>query len=677
MNNPIQLFEKIRDNFILYLETAFGTRYLDFEEERNSLMKRDKVFARAPWVEPLPTYMPSEFTIDDITTISSLDNNELNIFKSIVRAGLFGENKLYEHQWQMLTQAMEGNHCVITSGTGSGKTESFLLPLFAYLSKEINSWKDKPNVVNVFQWWAPNKQFTINDNGTMTDRVKQRPQINRPAAVRALIVYPMNALVEDQLSRLRKALDSDDARQAFHEYNNNLIYFGRYTGTSPVSGKLLKDDGTRNNFTISRLRKAMGAIQANIDEVTNYINENPDNKTEQELKDLLANFQRLDGAEMRTRFDMQETPPDILITNFSMLSIMLMRTNDIPLLEKTKDWLSCTTEFDADLKPEEIEKEKKNRIFHIIIDELHLYRGGSGTETAFLIRMLLERLGLSPDSDQLRILASSASLEGDDGRLFLKSFFGTETKEIRIIEGTQMEPIGVSNILLDVRLFEKVGLNSLRIERALNGIVYVEVDSHINDIIGVENANLLNYLIHNQDEITKKLFQAFRVEGRVRAVPAFKNGINDDTVGVISLAEILFGTNQSENHEAIKGFLFLLGIYERFQIETVFSRLRFHFFYRNIGGLWAELKSDSEMQGNPSSKPISNLMTIPLLISNNKRTLEILYCENCGSIAYGGSRIDIKDDNESTITELVPLSADVEGVPETSPATIVEKKKIH
>ena len=675
MNNPIQLFEKIRDNFILYLETAFGTRYLDFEEERNSLMKRDKVFARAPWVEPLPTYMPSEFTIDDITTISSLDNNELNIFKSIVRAGLFGENKLYEHQWQMLTQAMEGNHCVITSGTGSGKTESFLLPLFAYLSKEINSWKDKPNVVNVFQWWAPNKQFTINDNGTMTDRVKQRPQINRPAAVRALIVYPMNALVEDQLSRLRKALDSDDARQVFHEYNNNLIYFGRYTGTSPVSGKLLKDDGTRNNFTISRLRKAMGAIQANIDEVTNYINENPDNKTEQELKDLLANFQRLDGAEMRTRFDMQETPPDILITNFSMLSIMLMRTNDIPLLEKTKDWLSCTTEFDADLKPEEIEKEKKNRIFHIIIDELHLYRGGSGTETAFLIRMLLERLGLSPDSDQLRILASSASLEGDDGRLFLKSFFGTETKEIRIIEGTQMEPIGVSNILLDVRLFEKVGLNSLRIERALNGIVYVEVDSHINDIIGVENANLLNYLIYNQDEITKKLFQAYRVEGRVRAVPAFKNGINDDTVGVISLAEILFGTNQSENHEAIKGFLFLLGIYERFQIETVFSRLRFHFFYRNIGGLWAELKSDSEMQGNPSSKPISNLMTIPLLISNNKRTLEILYCENCGSIAYGGSRIDIKDDNECTITELVPLSADVEGVPETSPATIVEKRK--
>lgn len=675
MNNPIQVFEKIRDNFILYLETAFGTSYPDFEEERHALMKRDKVFARAPWVEPLPTYKPSDFTIDGITSIPNLNNDELDIFQRVVKSGLFGENKLYEHQWQMLIQAMEGNHCVITSGTGSGKTESFLLPLLAYLSKEINSWKNTPNIINNNTWWGPRRQFTINTDGTMTDRVKQRPSLNRPAAVRALIVYPMNALVEDQLARLRKALDSDDARQVLHEYNDNRIYFGRYNGTSPVSGKLLKDDGTRNNFTISRLRKAIGAIQANINEVTNYINANPDNKTEQELKDLLANFQRLDGAEMRTRFDMQETPPDILITNFSMLSIMLMRAIDDPLLEKTKEWLSCTTEFDTDLTPEEIEKEKRNRVFHIIIDELHLYRGGSGTETAFLIRMLLERLGLSPDSDQLRILASSASLEGDEGRLFLKSFFGTETKEIRIIEGTQMDPVGNSDIMLDARLFEKVGKNTELIESQLNCVVFQEVDSIINDIIGVENANLLNFVIHNQTKLNEKLFKAFRIEGRVRAVPAFKNGSNDDTAGVNSLAEILFGHNESENHEAIKGFLFLLGIYERFRIETEFSRLRFHLFYRNIGGLWAELKSDSEMQGNPSSKPISNLMTVPLLTSNNKRTLEILYCENCGAIAYGGSRIEVKDENEDTITELVPLSADIEGVPETSPATIVEKRR--
>lgn len=422
MNNPIQVFEKIRDNFILYLETAFGTRYPDFEAERNILMKRDKVFARAPWVEPLPTYTPSAFTIDSISAIPNLNADELDIFKRIVRAGLFGSNKLYQHQLEMLSQAMAGNHCVITSGTGSGKTESFLLPLFAYLSKEMNNWKNTANTVNNNAWWAPKKQFTINENGTLTDRVKQRPNLNRPAAVRAMLIYPMNALVEDQLSRLRIALDSDDTRDVLNHYNNNRIYFGRYNGTSPVSGKLLKKDGERNGFTIIRLRKAISDIQTNIDDVTNYLTTNPDNITEQKKKELLANFQRLDGAEMRTRFDIHETPPDILITNFSMLSIMLMREIESPILEKTKQWLSCTTEFDTALTEPEISLEKKNRIFHIIIDELHLYRGGSGTETAFLIRMLLERLGLSPDSDQLRILASSASLEGDEGRLFLKAF---------------------------------------------------------------------------------------------------------------------------------------------------------------------------------------------------------------------------------------------------------------
>src|ERR1035437_7250134 len=124
MNNPIQVFEKITDNFILYLETAFGTRYPDFETERNELMKRDKVFARAPWVKPLATYKPSDFTIENITDIPNINNDELAIFKRIVSAGLFGKQPMYEHQWNMLEQVMAGNHCVITSGTGSGKTES-------------------------------------------------------------------------------------------------------------------------------------------------------------------------------------------------------------------------------------------------------------------------------------------------------------------------------------------------------------------------------------------------------------------------------------------------------------------------------------------------------------------------------------------------------------------------
>ena len=100
---------------------------------------------------------------------------------------------------------------------------------------------------------------------------------------------------------------------------------------------------------------------------------------------------------MRSRWDMQDDPPDILITNYSMLSVMLMRDADDPIFSKTKDWL-----------------DEEGSVFHLIIDELHLNRGTAGTEVAYLIRLLLGRLGLTPDSPKLRILASTASLEAAD-----------------------------------------------------------------------------------------------------------------------------------------------------------------------------------------------------------------------------------------------------------------------
>ncbi len=72
---------------------------------------------------------------------------------------------------------------------------------------------------------------------------------------------------------------------------------------------------------------------------------------------------------MRSRFDMQVAPPDILITNYSMLSIMLMRDIDKGIFDETRQWLAC-----EDLPERQREAEKPKRIFHLIIDELHLYR---------------------------------------------------------------------------------------------------------------------------------------------------------------------------------------------------------------------------------------------------------------------------------------------------------------
>ena len=93
-------------------------------------------------------------------------------------------------------------------------------------------------------------------------------------------------------------------------------------------------------------------------------------------------FANPDGGEMWSRWDMQETPPDILITNYSMLNIMMMRHIEDSIFDKTKKWLA--------------EPGHPERVFHLIVDELHAYRGTPGTEVAYIIRLLLNRLGLAP-----------------------------------------------------------------------------------------------------------------------------------------------------------------------------------------------------------------------------------------------------------------------------------------
>jgi Helicase conserved C-terminal domain len=129
---------------------------------------------------------------------------------------------------------------------------------------------------------------------------------------------------------------------------------------------------------------------------------------------------RTDGAEMRSRWDMQSDPPDVLITNYSMLNIILMRQIDQPLVDHTRAWL----------------KESEDHVFHLVVDELHMYRGTAGTEVAYLLRNLLRRLDLTPESRQLRLLATSASLGDDDAaRQFLAEFFGAPSSSFAVLKG--------------------------------------------------------------------------------------------------------------------------------------------------------------------------------------------------------------------------------------------------
>ena len=82
-----------------------------------------------------------------------------------------------------------------------------------------------------------------------------------------------------------------------------------------------------------------------------------------------------------------------------------------------------------------------SRVFHLVVDELHTYRGTPGTEVAYLLRVMLDRLGLTPNSDQLRIIAASASLDpGANGLAFLEGFFGRNRNRFYVERGTPQMP---------------------------------------------------------------------------------------------------------------------------------------------------------------------------------------------------------------------------------------------
>ncbi len=659
MIDPIGAFDQIKENFILYIKTAFGTRFQSIEDERENLLNTNGILCQEPWIEPLPRYKSSGKRIDELTEndLPGLSPRDIVFFKSLVKCGLFKGHPLHLHQAEMLRVSLSGKNCVITAGTGSGKTESFLLPLFAQLCKEISNWDSpgtEPDYLNC--WWKNIdwQESCKNNEGKMirSYRVPQRDHETRPAAVRAMILYPMNALVEDQMTRLRKALDSDEARTWFtNELHGNRIYLGRYNGSTPVAGHEFKSG---NGFMpdkdkIEELIKELNVIDKSAKCAYEYAND--PNIADPDKKDVISFFPRLDGSEMRSRWDMQNSPPDILITNFSMLSIMMMRDADEAIFEKTRAWLAC-----EDLPEENRLEEKKKRIFTLVVDELHLYRGTAGAEVAYLLRLVYFRLGLSPNHPQLRILASSASLEPDDqeSQTFLKDFFGCHS--IEIIQGSPLEVPNVSKeLILPSEPFRLISKNFPN----LNKDVYTKAGSYFREK-GVNvtcETEFLDFFVSQQINLSSKMLKACEVNGKLRAV----------SIKQFSLA--LFGDIDSWR-EAIRGLLIIRGLIDNKQIKHNLPSFRLHYFFKNIEGLWASVKSKGSVPDD-NERPVGELFSHSRIIDNNGiRILELLYCEHCGTIFLGGSRLKLDDG----CLEILATDPDIEGIPDRQAARFVEKR---
>lgn len=499
------------------------------------------------------------------------------------------------------------------------------MPLFASLIEEgLRAWKTPcPSQPGSF-WWNGNK-------GRKSQREFEAG--TRPVALRALLMYPLNALIEDQLGRIREASDSAGPRQWLRQtLGGHRLWFGRYNGSTPVSG--LRD----SKPAYQEFRKRMNRMESEWRAAEASAPNDPR---------ILSFFQDPSGAEMWGRWDMQEAPPDILITNYSMLNIMLMRDVEAPIFEATKQWL----------------RESRENVFHLIVDELHTYRGTAGTEVAYLMRAFLHRIGLEPDSPQLRIIATSASIENDPESLrYLEGFFGRSQSDFEVLSGS---PRGYGA--------PQVGLPLASLAPAFS-VFRAQVDE---DPTGAAN-DLLAAVSGSQasQPIEQALHSALDAVGAYEAVR--QAAPRPRTAA--ELAQVLFGGVQvlgstptpptSGQQSAMQGLIraMVLARLPGSQGGGAPLPVRVHLFFHNAGRLWAcvdpncsQCNGRNTPPGEPSP-PVGRIYTEPRpRCECGARVLELLYCEPCGEVFVGGYK---SADDEPNTWNLSPDFADLERVPD-------------
>ena len=568
MATPISVLEYIQEAYHKYYDSAFWLRDPKLLAERRDLLDSSGTTAQEVLLEAVLQY-PGVVPIEDACKqigMTDADGKEL----ADLLFGFSDNFRLRKHQYQSLITSLSEqpdtpHNVVVTSGTGSGKTESFLLPILARILKERKS-TDLPET-NF--WWE--HDWEVDGLDWSSSRVDSNLSAHTPA-VRALLLYPTNALVEDQISRLRRA-----AIRALEKHGVPLFYFGRYTSGTP--GGLYFPP----NVLKSKDRTQISQLARNIREIVREHEALSDRPLEERIQ-----FSDPYCGEMLTRWDMIASPPDILITNVSMLNVMLLRENEAPIFDKTKHWLNS----------------HPDNKFSIIVDELHTYRGSQGSEVALTLRNLFERLGISPDSDKLRCLGTSASLDGEEGKKYLEEFFSVHRDSFSVFSGNPHIPESQLPLSLE------------EIKQAKSP-----------DQLSFSPRNALGAALASVGRAT---------DGRM--VPA----------KLSKVSECLFG---EVNHVALEKLFQFVQLEQPSRTETPAPTFRAHMFLRQIQGMWAcsnpcctEVPDEFRYQ----DRAIGRLYKIPALKCRcGGQILELLYCYDCGESFLGGFVIHSQENDGS------------------------------
>lgn len=578
---------EIKDRHIKFIEANYHLHNSRLIEERRRLMEEGGV-ASEPWVGTTPSYILGEKFKD-----LNLPSPVIEILEGLNQPYLDVYDPPYLHQAKALEAFFsEEKNLIVSTGTGSGKTEIFLYSILGQLALEA-------------------------ERGKTTD----------VRGFRSIILYPMNALVADQMSRLRQLLGSDVGAEELEKRFGRRVQFGMYTSRTPYHGRYNID---KNDRQVKPIINYYINLKQNDIKLFNKLK----SKGRVPTKDLerFRNFRKPRDSQFRTQptdtelFTRQEMhspneyggTPDILITNYSMLEYMLLRPIEQFFFEQTREWLS---------------KDEKNQLT-LVLDEAHLYRGAQGAEVALLIRRLLQHLGIS--SNRVRFILTSASLGSDEKAReiapeFASGLTSSPSEKFEVITSNK-ESFGEGEIGAreEAEIFASFGydLDLGSVQKLATSFNWEMPDE------SYDNGALWSYLGFN-----------------LKRLPIFRmlcNKLSDHPYSIQKLNNLLFPDLENELALEATANLLFLGTNAKNEDGQSLLPAKLHMFLRGLPKLYACVNPECPERRvkDPNNKLLGKIYTTPRFICDcGARVFELLSHRTCGAAYIRAFRHkDFQDD---------------------------------
>jgi ATP-dependent helicase YprA (DUF1998 family) len=542
--HPLETTKDVRDAYLRYLKTIKPFQDDVLRAEFARAIEAPSMLVKGPLIEISQPYRP------EVPIKALVDQGILSrLFERLCSDALPYDRDLYAHQVKAIKKAVAGRNLVVSTGTGSGKTETFLIPVLNHLLRE-------------------------DESGTL----------NQPG-VRALFLYPMNALANDQMKRLRRVLA---------KYPQ--ITFGRYVGETEHE----KD-------------KAQQVFLQNYPE---------------EAKLGVKN-------ELKSRAEMHERPPHILLTNYAMLEYLLLRPASSPLFD---DQTGTHWRF-------------------IVLDEAHVYDGANATEMAMLLRRLQDRI-IGHTNKRIQAIATSATLgKGREdfpavaefaSKLFDQHFMwdenDIENQDIVSAERLPIEALGPTwgsgsqEFYADLRM-------TLEDEKLTEATKISQLEAVL------RKYELPDYIILNaRDEALKEpnrgvprfIYAALKGDKKVRD---FLNELKTEPALLTTVSQKLFP--EASHPEIALVDLVALSVMARANpVDMPLLPARYHVFARALEGAFICLNEDAHKKPDGTLAPRMFLHRQKHCLYCGSRVFELANCTRCGTAYLIGQTLPGSDLDE-------------------------------